>query len=183
MQELTRNKRGLQSDKLLQETINSYPGLSQYELAKRLDWPSGKVDGVIRRLVNKNQILIKNTQRNGRIVNLIYPKDSKPHDLIEVPISLLQLENGAWSDCAFVYALDSTTIGIAGREIAEWKEFACFTETIPLKRQGDKIVLRMTKKFSGFYNIEKKHKVVSINGNTLLITISGTLIEEKKYPA
>ena len=183
MQELIRNKRGLQSDKLLIETINNYPGLSQYELTKRLRWKSGHVDGAIRRLVNENLIAIKGLERNGRLVNLIYPKDSKPSSLIEVPLNLLQLQNEEWRDCAFVYALDSTTIGIAGREIPEWKEHACFTGTISIKKQGEKIVLHIPEKFISFYNIERKHKAVSVNGNTLLITISGNLIQEKKYPA
>jgi hypothetical protein len=183
MQELTRNKRGIQSDKILLETINSNPGLSQYELTKRLTWPTGKVDGAIRRLLNQNQLLIKSTQRNGRLVNLIYPKDSKHSNLIEVPANLLQFENEQWQNCAYVYALDSTTIGVAGREIPEWKEYACFTDAIPMKKQEGKIVLQIPDKFNTFYNIERKHIAVSINGNTLLITISGNLIQEKKYPA
>ena len=28
-----------------------------------------------------------------------------------------------------------------------------------------------------------KHRVVSLNGNNLLITVSGDIIEEKKYPS
>ncbi len=183
MQELTRNKRGAQSDKLLLDTVTSHPGLSQYEITKQLNWPSGKVDGAIRRLVNKNQLQIKSTQRNGRQVNLIYPKDDKPQNEIAVPSSLLQFENGAWLDSAYVYALDSTTIGVAGKEIPEWKEYACFTEATPIKKQDEKLLLRLPPKFVGFYNIEKKHKVISLNGNALLITISGNLIKEKKYPA
>jgi hypothetical protein len=116
-------------------------------------------------------------------VNLIYPKDCKPSDLIEVPVNLLQFENDEWCDCAFVYALDSTTIGIAGSEISEWKEHSCFTATMPIKKQGEKIVFHIPPKFVSFYNITRKHKAVSVNDNTLLITISGNLIQEKKYPA
>ena len=110
-------------------------------------------------------------------------EDYKPPNVIEVPISLLQIGNQTWLDSAHVYALDSTTIGIAGREIPEWKEYASFTEAIPIKKQGEKIILRIPEKFVGFYNIERKHKAVSVNGNTLLITISGNIINEKKYPA
>jgi hypothetical protein len=183
MQELTRNKRGIQSDKTLLITVNSQPGLSQYELTKQLDWPSGKVDGAIRRLINNNQIQIKNTQRNGRLANLIYPKDPNPTNIIEVPKNLLQFENEQWSDRAFVYALDSTTIGIAGSQMPEWKENACFKETIHIKKQAETIVLQIPEKFGSFYNIQRKHKTISVNGNTLLITISGNLIQEKKYPA
>lgn len=182
MQQLTRNKRGLQSDKLLIETINNYPGLSQYELTKKLRWKSGHVDGAIRRLVNENLIAIKGLERNGRLVNLIYPKDCKPSDLIEVPVNLLQFENDEWQNCAFVYALDSTTIGIAGCEIPEWKEYASFTATAPIKKQAEKIVFHIPEKFVSFYNIKRKHKAVSVNDNTLLITISETSSKKRNTP-
>ncbi len=183
MQEFVRNKRGLQSDKILLKAVNGNPGLSQYELTKRLDWPSGKVDGAIRRLINQNLIVIKGSERNGRSVNLIYPKDNKPADVIEIPEKLLQYENGEWQSTAYVYALDSTTIGVAGAEIPEWKENACFTSATQIKKQNQTLVLQIPKKLSTFYNLERKHKVVSLNGNTLLITVSGNLIDEKKYPA
>jgi hypothetical protein len=95
----------------------------------------------------------------------------------------LKVENQTWLDSAFVYALDSTTIGIAGHKILEWNENACFTEKTQIKNDKEKIILQIPEKFSRFYNLERKHKVVSINGNTILITISGNIIEEKKYPS
>ena len=183
MQQLTKNKRGLESDKLLLDTIIDYPGLSQYELTQKLKWNSGHVDGAIRRLVNQNLIVIKGFERNGRIVNLIYPKDNKPADLVEVPVNLLQFENGQWHDCAFLYALDSTTIGITGQESPEWEEIAGFTETTPIKKNKATITLHIPDKFNRFYKIERKHKTTSLTNNAVLITISGNLIQEKKYPA
>jgi hypothetical protein len=183
MQELTRNKRGVESDKLLLETIKNYPGLSQYELIKKLDWQSGRVDGAIRRLVNKNLIVIKSIERNGRQVNLAYPKDRQSSSLVTVPANLLQTENQAWLDWAYVYALDSATIGIAGQEMPEWKEASCFSEKIPVKKDKENLILQIPDKMNRFYNIERKHKVTTINGNAVLITISGNIIEEKKYPS
>ena len=47
----------------------------------------------------------------------------------------------------------------------------------------DKITLQIPERVCRFYNFERKHKVVSVNGNALLITISGNIIEEKKYPS
>jgi len=183
LQQLTRNKRGLKSDKLLLETIKDYPGLSQYELSKKLGWQSGRVDGAIRRLVNGNVITVKNLERNGRQTNLVYPKDSKAPNVIEVPANLLPAENHSWLHWAFAYALDSTTIGIAGCEMPEWNEISCFTEKIPITKTQEKIILQIPEKFCRFYNIERRHKVTSINGNSILITITGNIVEEKKYPA
>jgi hypothetical protein len=82
-----------------------------------------------------------------------------------------------------VYALDNSTIGIASHKILEWNENACFTEKTQIKNDKEKIILQIPEKFSRFYNLERKHKVVSVNGNTILITISGNIIEEKKYPS
>lgn len=177
------NRRGRESDKILLEVIRDYPGLSQYELANKLRSSSGLVDGSIRRLLMQKEIFIRVIERNGRRVNLIYPKEQKPSNLIEVPVELLKTENPLWDQNAFIYALDSSTIGISGREIHEWKEVSCFLEKIPLKKEKDKIKLDIPDKFLRFYNIERKHRIVSLNGNNILITISGDIIEEKKYPS
>lgn len=183
MQQLTKNKRGLESDKKLLDTITDHPGLSQYELTRKLKWNSGHVDGSIRRLFNENLITIKRLERNGRTVHLIYPKDDKPSDLIEVLKKYLNFEYNQWRDCAYVYALDTTTIGIAGRDIPEWREYAAFTEVIPIRTEEEKILLYLPKKFSTFYQVNRKLKVASLSDNVLIVTVSGDLIEEKKYPA
>jgi hypothetical protein len=183
MEQKTRNKRGLESDQILLGTIKDYLGLSQYELAKKLKWQSGRVDGVIRRLLNEGLIVIKVLERNGRRVNLVYPADLKPANVVEVPEELLHVKNPTWFNSAFVYALDSTTIGVSGHEMPEWAEISCFLKKIPIGRDNGKVVLEIPENFKRFYNMDKKHRVVTINGNNLLITISGNLIEEKKYPS
>jgi hypothetical protein len=183
MKEQKRNKRGLESDDILFDKIKEYPGLSQYELSKKLKWPIGRIDGSIRRLVNQKKIVIKILERNGRRVNLAYPKDEEPADVIEVPAKLLHADNPTWLDSAFVYALDSSTIGISGQEMPEWKETSCFLERIPIEKNAEKFVLKIPDNFKRFYDWERKHRVVSINGNNILITISGNIIEEKKYPS
>jgi len=180
---LKRNKLGEESDKVMFNTVKKYPGLSQYELSKKLGWNNGRVDGSVRRLINEGKVVIRVWERNGRHVNLVYPKKSKPSNIIEVPTELLQVGNPIWVESAHIYALDSSTIGIAGKEIDEWKEIACFTEEIPLKRDTKKVTLKVPEKFKKFYNMEQRHKVVSVNGNTILITISGNLVASKKYPS
>jgi hypothetical protein len=178
-----RNKRGKESDKMLLQIIENYPGLSQYELAKKLGWPSGRIDGSIRRLLNANEIFIRVLERNGRHVNLVYPKDQKPSNIIEVPIDLLRTGNPIWNESAFVYALDSSTIGISGEEMPEWEEISCFSEKIPIRKGAETAVLQLPEKIVRFYNMERRHRVVSVNGNTILVTVSGEIVEEKKYPS
>ncbi|MEM3703394.1 MAG: hypothetical protein QXX79_03095 [Candidatus Bathyarchaeia archaeon] len=183
MKEVRKNRRGEESDEILLEIIKQFPGLSQYELGKKLGWKTGRVDGSIRRLLNEGKIVIKVLERNGRRVNLVYPKEEKPKGVIEVSAKLLKAANPAWNEYAYVYALDNSTIGISGSEIPEWEEISCFLEKIPIQKAENKILLKIPEKFWRFYNMERKHSVVSINGNNILITVAGNIIEEKRYPA
>ncbi len=177
---MSKNKSGKESDEKLLGVIKQYQGLSLYELARKLSWNSGKVDGSIRRLLKEKKVIIRVLERNGRNVNLVYSSDYKPSSSIEVPTELLQVGNPSWLSTAYVYALDSTTIGISGKETAEWKEIACYHEKIPIQRTNEKVTLQIPEKIKNFYSMEKKHKIVSINGNNLLVTMSGNIIEEKK---
>jgi len=183
MKELKGNRRGKESDKLILEVITNYPGLSQYEIARKLRSSSGLVDGSIRRLLKQNEIFIQVLERNGRRVNLVYPKEQKPSDIIEVPAELLKTGNPLWDQNAFAYALDSSTIGISGREMPEWSEISCFQQRLSIKRIDGKVVLQIPEEFRRFYNLERKHRVISVNGNNILVTISGDIIEKKKYPS
>jgi len=183
MRELKRNVRGRESDEILLDIVEKHPGLSQYELGKKLKWNAGRVDGSIRRLLNAGRIFVRVLERSGRRVNLVYPKDEKPLNIIEVPSELLRPGNPIWSEHAFVYALDNSTIGISGREMPAWEEISCFLQRIPLKETDGKMVLQIPEKFWRFYNLARKHRVVSVNGNNLLITVSGDIVEEKKYPS
>lgn len=183
MREPKRNVRGRDSDETLFDLVEKYPGLSQYELGKKLKWKAGRIDGSIRRMLNANKIFVRVLERNGRRVNLVYPKHQKPLNVIEVPVELLRTGNPIWSEHAFVYALDSSTIGISGCEMPEWEEISCFLEKIPVKEADGKMIVQVPERFWRFYNLDRKHRVVSINGNNLLITVSGDIVEEKKYPS
>ncbi len=181
---MKKNKRGKKSDKILLEVIKNYPGLSQYELGRKLKWNSGHVDGSVRRLLKSREIFLGVIERSGRKVNLVYPKEFKPTKQIEVPGELLEVRNPIWNDRAFFYALDNSTIGIAGHRIEEWNEISRFADSIPIRINAHgKLLLRIPEDFWRFYNLERKHRVVSVNGNALLITISGDIIEERDYPS
>jgi len=183
LKEYRSNKRGRECDRMVLEVIRNYPGLSQYELAKKLKSSIGLVDGSIRRLTKQKSVFIQVLERNGRTVNLVYPKEQKPSNLLEVPAQLLKTGNPLWAQSAFIYALDSTTIGISGKEMPEWNEISCLQEEIPLRKDEGKIILTIPERFSRFYNLERKHRIVSINGNNILVTVSGDIVEQKKYPS
>ena len=116
-------------------------------------------------------------------MNLVYPKEQKPSDVIEVPVELLKTRNPLWRQNAFAYALDSSTIGISGEEMPEWSEISCFQASLKIRRVDGKLVLQIPEAFLRFYNMRRKHRVVSVKGNNLLITVSGDIVEEENYPS
>ena len=182
MRKMRSNKRGKESDETLLDIVGAYPGLSQYELLRKLRWSSGHVDGSIRRLLRSSKVFLRVVEREGRRVNLVYPEEKKPSNLIEVPSELLEVNNPSWSNQAFFYALDSSTIGVSGHEIPEWGEISCFTKSVPITHNNGKLTFGIPEDFWRFYNLDKKHRVISVNGNAILVTISGDIVEEKRYP-
>ena len=183
MRTIQSNRRGKESDKILLKVIRCYSGLSQYELARKLKWNFGRVDSSVRRLLKSRKVFLRVIERSGRKVNLVYPIENIPSNLIEVPSELLKVSNPIWNNQAFFYALDNSTIGVSGCEMAEWKEISCFQEEVPIKRENGQLVFQIPEKFLRFYNFERKHRVVSVNGDNLLLTVSGDIIEEKSYPS
>jgi hypothetical protein len=65
----------------------------------------------------------------------------------------------------------------------EWAEISCFKEETPISREADKVLIEIPEKTKRFYDWERKHRVLSVNGNDILVTISGNLVEQKKYPS
>jgi len=175
--------RGERSEGLLLSIIRNYPGLSLYELSRKAKWTIGRVDGTVRRLLNSNEVFEKVVERNGRRVNLVYPIDQKPSNIVEVPSDLLRAHNPLWSDEAFIYALDNTTIGISGEELSNWEEISCFSSRIPIEHANGKTSLVIPEKFMKFYHLEEKHRTISVSGNNILVTVSGDIVETKKYPS
>lgn len=184
MSKIKRNKRGKESDRILLEVIKDNPGLSQYELAMKLKWNSGHVDSAIRRLLGTNKIFLKVMERNGRKVNLTYPIDyEKPVDVVEVPVQMLEIGNPSWSEEAFIYALDSSTIGISGSSIEEWEEVSAFKSQISPRREGEKMYFTIPESFVKFYNLDRKVYSTGVNGSNIFITVLGEVVRTKRYPA
>jgi hypothetical protein len=168
------NKRGNQTDKRLLKFVTIHPGLSQYELAKQLKTSSGHIDGAVRRLLQQHKITLRALERTGRKVNLIYPKNKKSMNAIEVPSSLLKTQMPA-GEQVFVYALDSSTIGISGKDEPDWREIAGFQDRIVLKTAAGKTIMPLPERFLRFYDLKRKNRVVSFNGGHILITVNGNL--------
>lgn len=70
--EATRRK-GADTDWTMYELINRKPGLNAYELAKLLDWSTGKAYGSIKRLEKNGLVYLDRTEKDGKLVLEIRP--------------------------------------------------------------------------------------------------------------
>lgn len=169
--------RSRETNSELYQLIESEPGLSKYELKNELNWSMGKTDGSIRRLLESGQIIIKKIERDGRQVSLIYPSSYRSTNVVKIPIMELEIHNPIWTNSAFMYALDSETIGVTGRRFRTWGDISRFMKEIPLRQDDEYIVFEFPEEFRSFYQLDRKHRVVSINANNVIINTSGNIIE------
>ncbi len=172
------NKRSPSVDRALLETIQKYPGLSLYELHKRLRWSIGRVDGSKNRLLLSKKIIVTEINRNGRRVALVYPKPRTTQDSVTIPKSLLHVSNPAWKRQAIFYALDSLSIGITGERFPEWEKVARFKEKVRPHSQNGNIRVDIPQPFVEFYGLKNKHLTKSLADSHVLLTIDGNIVKE-----
>ena len=180
---MKRNARGVSTDEALLGVITKAPGLSMYELAREVGWTVGRVDGCVRRLLLDHKLAVKTVERNGRMLNLVYPAQTEKPGHIEVPVNLLKVGNPTWQSAAYLYGLDSNTIGISGKVNKNWETFAPMKDRVKLESARRSLALELPQEFMRFYRIESRHVVKTINGNDILLTVSGNVVETKKYPS
>ncbi len=74
-----RRKRAFETRWFLYEFINKNPGLTIYNLSKKLNWTSGKVDYYIKKLLKDG--IVKNSEEivNGRVRKSYHPTPFGEH--------------------------------------------------------------------------------------------------------
>lgn len=175
--------RGKSTDAVIERIVRDSPGLSLYALKRRTRWNIGKVDGSVRRLVNAGRVFAVSDERSGRRLTLIYPAEFRPTMTITVPSQLLETGNPAWTNEAYVYALDHHTIGIAGEPLPEWRKIASFSSKVGIKKDRNRLHLTIPKKFEEFYHLNTHYFTKTINANNILVTVGGQLVQSRPYPS
>jgi hypothetical protein len=141
-----------------------------------LGWSIGKTDGALNRMLRKKKIIIKEIERDGRKVKLIYPHSEIISEIISIPEDKLKLGNPAWQNNAYFYSLDSETIGISGKEFDPWSKISRFKSINKIKHINSEIKIELPKEFKDFYKLKDKHYSISINSNNILLVIMGKII-------
>jgi predicted transcriptional regulator len=67
--------RGELAEDYLYEVVNDHAGLSIYELAKFVDWSTGKVYHIVKALEQEGLVRTEKLEEGGRIKKKVYPVD------------------------------------------------------------------------------------------------------------
>lgn len=94
--------------------------------------------------------------------------------MIKIPNSLFKpkIQNERWGK-VFIYALDSSTIGIGPEYLEDWDRIALYRKTWKVYREGSNWRLHLPEVIQRFYGFNMKETKIttSINGENILIII------------
>lgn len=166
--------KGELTDSAVLQEVMKRPGSSISEIAERLGWTNGRVDGSVNRLVLKKKVTVKHCVKRGILVKKVYPSEYfKAPEVIEIPKEMVSYSS--WENSAVVYALSRSTIGVSHKEIAEWNKKALFKEAVPIEADDEKIILKLPEKFTDFYQLSNSDISLSAVGNCVLISVESIL--------
>jgi predicted transcriptional regulator len=74
-----RRKKALDTRWALYEYIDKNPGLTIYDLSKKLNWTTGKVEYHIKKLLNERMVKNSEEVANGRVRKLYFPTPFGEH--------------------------------------------------------------------------------------------------------
>jgi len=167
---------GEATDKTVLELVEHNPGIVLTTLSKELGWSKGRVQGSVNRLERTNRVYSKIVLRQGKTMRRIYSSNYKEPSVgvIEIPAQLI--DSKKWSNVAYLYATDRSTIMIESKEMNIESPIRMH---VPIEWQNDKMVVRLPENFVKFYalaNSEFGLSSLGEEGDNVLVTIEATII-------
>ena len=183
---LVMQKRGNETDTLVLREIELRSGSTVHDLATRLGWTNGRVDGSVNRLVSKGKVEVRHVLRKGILVKKVYSKGHvlKPRDLVEIPRNMI--DDDLWKETVEVYALSRATIGISPGKVEEWDNRAFRREHVSIRKSDKALQIRLPSSIADFYQLDNSEISLSTVGSLALVTVESTLLPvalPPTYPA
>lgn len=183
---LAMRKRGETTDALVLREVELRLGSSVHDIAERLDWTNGRVDGSVNRLISQGKVRVRHVLRKGTLVKEVYPKEyvSKPHDVVDIPRNMI--DDDLWNETVEVYALSRTTIAISPDKVEEWDRRAFRREHVSIRKSEKVLEIMLPNSISDFYQLDNSEMSLSTTGNLALVTVESTMLPvalPPTYPA
>lgn len=173
-----RREVALALEKKLLLLVKESPGLSAYDVSLKMSKPPSTVHSAIRRMARKGELVTKSILRKTGKITLLYPEGYAFPDntLVEIPREVVHIGNPSWLD-AFIYALNSESIGISAESVPEWESNCLWKEKVKVDRDRKELLVKLPEKIAKFYQIQKKEMMQVFLNNKTLLTVIGTVQE------
>jgi len=178
-------KKGMETDKIVLDEVKNKSGLGIREIANKLKWTNGRVDGSINRLLQQNKVRVRHFLKRGVLVKKVYPIDYvlSPHEEFIIPRELV--DDDLWKKNVFAYAISRSTIGLSPIPSVEWKKTSLIHEEAEVLFEKDVLHLNLPESIVDFYNLDNSETSLSLIGNSAIISVEATVIPidlPQEYP-
>jgi len=162
-------------EKKLLVLIKDNPGMSVYDLSKRVRRDPSTIHSAVRRLISERLVVARTVLRKEGRLKRVYPQGFKFDDFCDItlPKQVVHIGNPAWQD-AYIYQLNSQSIGIAGEPVPDWEAHAEPVVQKTQHMQDGSIRIRLPDKICNFYDLSRKETLLAYINNKALLTITGS---------
>jgi len=169
-------ERGRKTDAEVLAEVKKNPGLAVSEIATRLGWTNGRVDGSVNRLVSQKEVKVQHFIRRGGLIKKVYPSDyeATPSRVFEIPRELVRDE--LWRRKVYVYAVSRSTIGLSPIHMKEWESRSPLKDETEVKITEDMLQIELPGSLAEFYQLENSETSLSVVGDSAIITVEATII-------
>jgi hypothetical protein len=178
-------KRGKETDDSVLEEVERKPSSTVREIATRLGWSNGRVDGSVNRLVSQGRIKVRHHLKRGTLVKKVYPLRHipTPPNIVEIPTNMIDAD--LWKDTVNVYALSRSTVALSPVQVDEWEEKALRKEKGVIVKNRDVLQIEISGVLSDFYQLENAETSISTTASFAMVTVESVLpvILPSTYPA
>lgn len=168
-------KKGRETDAQVLREVRRKPGSAVHDIAVKLGWSNGRVDGSVNRLISQGKVEVRHHLRRGALVKKVYPLHfvPTPPNIIEIPMNMI--EGDLWKDTVNVYALSRSTIALSPIRVEEWEEKALRKENIATTIRESVLHIELSSFLSDFYQLENSETSISTTAGFAIVTIESIL--------
>jgi DNA-binding MarR family transcriptional regulator len=180
---ITMRQKGMETDAVVLQRIYEKPGITVHEIADRLGWTNGKVDGSINRLHEKGKVRVEHFIRRRTLIKKVYSTEEKRRlpSVIEIPKE--EIAENTWRHEAHIYSLSRSSIAISPVKSDEWEKKALWKGTTALEDKGEKLLVRLPEELSSFYRLENSEISLSTSDDFALVNVESTIVPVELPPS
>lgn len=163
-------------DKRLLVFVNENPGLSVYDLSKKVKRHPSTIHSAVSRLSFQHLVATRTVLRKEGKIKRVYPPSFKFGSLHEVvlPKQAIRIGNPTWQQ-AYIYKLSAESIGFAGERVPDWDERSEPIVQAPEHSDDGSMRVHLPDEIYNFYDLDRKETLLAYINNKAILTVTGSI--------